>query len=243
MSFISPSQNEIFWCLPIWSAHRKKIHTNPLRILRTKNFGVVVEKSTRGQMEDGRVTVGFIAIFVIFSYSHSELGLYYVLVREVHNFSISPAAHTHYSKSIKNFFRTAHNAPSLIHLQRHFPSEGAPPTIELSWRENFSSNEGWKKIIYFIEKFSKAKSLFLLLSLWCAKNSLSFNWHNARIMFWLYSKERSNVREKMRLRLIMEKKIWWTSMLNNTNTGAMILLKFISMLLEYLELYMWNESL
>lgn len=110
------------------------------------------------------------------------------------------------ARALKTFFHTAHNAPSLIHLQRHFPSEGAPPTIELSWRENFSSNEGWKKIIYFIEKFSKAKSLFLLLSLWCAKNSLSFNWHNARIMFWHYSKERSNVREKMRLRLIMEKK-------------------------------------
>lgn len=54
-----------------WSAYTKK--SKRARILRTKNFGVAVEKSTRGQMEDERVTMWWISLqfFFLFSLSFS----------------------------------------------------------------------------------------------------------------------------------------------------------------------------
>lgn len=96
------------------------------RILRTKNFGVAVEKSTRGQMEDGRVTMWWISLQFLFFLSPSFSLSYYVLVREEHNFSISPA-HTHYqlqpTKSIKTFCCCCclfvFSLPTQIHLHIH----------------------------------------------------------------------------------------------------------------------------
>lgn len=197
--------------MPIWSAYRKKA-ANFIRTFEDiedkklwRGCGKVNLRTNGGRSgDDGG---GFHCNFCYFLPLTTNL-MYFTCWCEKYTTFPFLLAHTHNSESIKNFFffKTA-----LIHLQRHF-----------SIRRSFSSNN-WaqltvkisalrveKKKIFFIKKFSKAKSLFLLLSLWVQKLSLielAQCSYNVLTLYEIWE------REKMRLRLIMERKkyfIWWT---------------------------------